>query len=312
MNRYHQQGMSILLITSMLLVVALIFSLASYKNLFYQIKRTQNEVLARQAHWAAEGGLECGFAEISNKSDVNTSLDKCKTVIDGQPLTLSIDTDDGKSVLISKTDNNYKKISKIIVAGGARSSGVIKSSADLFFNGNYEISPDYTNEPKNNKCNIIRYKRNIYLNKSYAPFSTVSNKDEKKICDDIYSTVKAQKRSELEKDVYKDIYMDLFKETFGVDRKRWKEIKEKYFFYDDKKNDNSCINKITDGNSLRSASSRTQSPVIQIYLSSFLIPSVGSDKKSMFILVQNGVLNLGGEIGSSSLYNAMFYLFIYK
>ncbi|HIF9109047.1 TPA: hypothetical protein ACX6SG_002788 [Photobacterium damselae] len=310
MNRYYQQGMSTLLITSMLLVVALIFSLASYKNLFYQIKRTQNEVLARQAHWAAEGGLECGFAEISNKSDVNTSLDKCKTVIDGQPLTLSIDTDDGKSVLISKTDNNYKKISKIIVAGGARSSGVIKSSADLFFNGNYEISPDYTNEPKNNKCNIIRYKRNIYLNKSYAPFSTVSNKDEKKICDDIYSTVKAQKRSELEKDVYKDIYMDLFKETFGVDRKRWKEIKEKYFFYDDKKNDNSCINKITDGIKKDERYIWITGDCVLDDADLKELPSVGSDKKSMFILVQNGVLNLGGEIGSSSLYNAMFYLFI--
>ncbi|ELV7517547.1 hypothetical protein QMU85_002551, partial [Photobacterium damselae] len=165
MNRYHQQGMSTLLITSMLLVVALIFSLASYKNLFYQIKRTQNEVLARQAHWAAEGGLECGFAEISNKSDVNTSLDKCKTVIDGQPLTLSISTNDGRSLLTSETNNKYKKITKTIVSGGARSSGVIKSTADLYFKGEhvYYADPNVKLADNTWACLILRYKNNFYI-----------------------------------------------------------------------------------------------------------------------------------------------------
>ena len=67
MNKHQQSGMTTLLITSMLLIVALLFSLASYKNLFYQIKRTQNEVLARQAHWIAEGGLECGFVELKHE-----------------------------------------------------------------------------------------------------------------------------------------------------------------------------------------------------------------------------------------------------
>ncbi|KJF84718.1 hypothetical protein [Photobacterium phosphoreum] len=165
MNKHQQSGMTTLLITSMLLIVALLFSLASYKNLFYQIKRTQNEVLARQAHWAAEGGLECGFAEISNKSDVSTSLDKCKTVIDGQPLTLSIVTDDSKSVLTSKTDNDYKKITKTIVAGGAKSSGVIKSSADLYFNGDYRFFPDPGNlrNTTNWDCVLLRYRNNVFI-----------------------------------------------------------------------------------------------------------------------------------------------------
>ena len=62
----RQKGLTTLLVTTMLLVVSLVFSLSSYKNLFYQIKRTQNEVMARKAHWLAEGGLECGFATIFN------------------------------------------------------------------------------------------------------------------------------------------------------------------------------------------------------------------------------------------------------
>ena len=60
----RQRGLATLLVTVMLLVVSLIFSLSSYKNIFYQIKRTQNEVMARKAHWLAEGGLECGFSKV--------------------------------------------------------------------------------------------------------------------------------------------------------------------------------------------------------------------------------------------------------
>lgn len=60
-----QNGMATLLVTVMLLVVSLLFSLASYKNVFYQIKRTQNEVVTQKAFWAAEGGLECGFSTMA-------------------------------------------------------------------------------------------------------------------------------------------------------------------------------------------------------------------------------------------------------
>ncbi|MGF1681022.1 hypothetical protein [Photobacterium minamisatsumaniensis] len=59
-----QKGFTTLLVTAMLLIAALLFSLASYKSVFYQIKRAQNEVMARKAHWLAEGGVECAFAEV--------------------------------------------------------------------------------------------------------------------------------------------------------------------------------------------------------------------------------------------------------
>lgn len=56
MKRQCQQGFATLLITSILLSAALVFTLGSYKTLFYQIKRAQNEVKSRQDHWLAEGG----------------------------------------------------------------------------------------------------------------------------------------------------------------------------------------------------------------------------------------------------------------
>lgn len=57
MNYQKQIGATTLLITSILLSITLIATLGSYKNLFYQIKRAQNEVKARQVHWA-KGGIE--------------------------------------------------------------------------------------------------------------------------------------------------------------------------------------------------------------------------------------------------------------
>ena len=58
----YQQGAITLLITALLLVAILVLSLASYKNVFFQAKRAQNEIISRQQHWAAEGGLECAYS----------------------------------------------------------------------------------------------------------------------------------------------------------------------------------------------------------------------------------------------------------
>lgn len=63
-RKSKRKGAVTLLATSVLVTAALIMSLASYKVLFYQIKRAQNEIKARQAHWLAEGGIECGYAYI--------------------------------------------------------------------------------------------------------------------------------------------------------------------------------------------------------------------------------------------------------
>lgn len=63
MMRQYQQGVATLLITSILLSVALVITLGSYKTLFYQIKRAQNEVKARKEYWLAEGGLECIYTK---------------------------------------------------------------------------------------------------------------------------------------------------------------------------------------------------------------------------------------------------------
>lgn len=81
MIRKYQQGLATLLITSILLSVALVVTLGSYKNLFYQIKRAQNEVNSRQQHWEAEGGLECLFSYIKDDPSRIAGLFQSTTVI---------------------------------------------------------------------------------------------------------------------------------------------------------------------------------------------------------------------------------------
>ncbi|KJY85340.1 hypothetical protein TW81_00445 [Vibrio galatheae] len=86
MSSTREKGAVTLLVTSALLIAALILSLASFKAVFYQIKRAQNEFKVREAHWHSEAGIECAYAyvyafpdQLAVLSSANTWLaDECK------------------------------------------------------------------------------------------------------------------------------------------------------------------------------------------------------------------------------------------
>lgn len=322
MNKHQQSGMTTLLITSMLLIVALLFSLASYKNLFYQIKRTQNEVLARQAHWAAEGGLECGFAQIQKAGNISDEiLTDCN---DGQALTLS--TDDGKSVLTSETDNKYKKIAKTIVAGGAKSSGVIKSSADLYFNGSYVFYPDPGNLRSTYSwdCILLRYRDNVFihddgnvnngfgnadLEHSYPPYldffkDSYNHKCSSSTVANYRTPLKTKKPSLFESDIQKEPMMDLFKETFGVSRDDWMSVRSRSEFVEVDPNNN-C------GEEISKAVNKDKRHVWvngNCILDSQGVASVQTKAASLnglFLLIHNGIFSFDG----ASELNALVYHF---
>lgn len=166
MNKHQQSGMTTLLITSMLLIVALLFSLASYKNLFYQIKRTQNEVLARQAHWAAEGGLECGFAAIQDAGSISGAS---STFISCESELNLVDVDVGVDNYInSEYDNISNKLVKKKIKLSSRLAGAIQARSDLKLIGDYDIYPDVENINSNGQyeCVSIRYSNNFFYEKS--------------------------------------------------------------------------------------------------------------------------------------------------
>lgn len=316
MNKHQQSGMTTLLITSMLLIVALLFSLASYKNLFYQIKRTQNEVLARQAHWAAEGGLECGFAQIQKAGNISDAiLTDCNN---GQELTLS--TDNGKSVLTSETDNKYKKIAKTIVAGGARSSGVIKSSADLYFNGDHQYFPDPNMKISENgwACSLLRYKRSLYIhNKSWSKLSNVGFNDKYKpsndfiigsnICDNEYKTEYSLINKVFKKDVVNEVDMDLFKETFSTKRKDWKLVRDGNVFINFKiKKPNDCGNEIAGKISKDNRYIWATGDCFIDQLGLDALSKKSTEAEGVFVLLHNGILSI---TGTSDSYKGIIYHF---
>ncbi|WP_283392083.1 hypothetical protein [Photobacterium phosphoreum] len=164
MNKHQQSGMTTLLITSMLLIVALLFSLASYKNLFYQIKRTQNEVLARQAHWAAEGGLECGFAAIQDAGSISGAR---PTFIDCKRTLNLADVDVDDNYIKSEYDNISNKLVKKKIKLSSRLAGAIQARSDLELIGDYDIYPDVENINSNGQyeCVSIRYSNNFFYEK---------------------------------------------------------------------------------------------------------------------------------------------------
>ncbi|MEL7293274.1 MAG: hypothetical protein AAGJ67_15310 [Pseudomonadota bacterium] len=68
-NRVSARGAITLLMTSVLLAVTLMISLAMMKTVFYQVKRAQNELKQRQLHWRAEGAVECAVAMVGQYED---------------------------------------------------------------------------------------------------------------------------------------------------------------------------------------------------------------------------------------------------
>ncbi|WP_305818477.1 hypothetical protein [Photobacterium leiognathi] len=233
-NKYRQSGMATLLITSVLLIVALLLSLASYKNLFYQIKRTQNEVVARQSHWLAEGGLECGFSEIQHIKAIpvggfsycdSLSLDSLN-VLSGTP-----------NILRAKKAG--KLLEKSFSTPGTGSPGTIKSTSNIYFAGGVSTFPDPGKSLGSNQweCTVLRYSNFLKV------YGTLESKglDSNVLPYEGFPTSPIQScvgthltnpgvigahnlPSGLKSDFIQDPYLEPFEDTFDVPREDWIEV----------------------------------------------------------------------------------------
>ena len=186
-NKHQQSGMTTLLITSMLLIVALLFSLASYKNLFYQIKRTQNEVLARQAHWAAEGGLECSYSYLNASKGISDPQSTINSYCGYDILSV-----EKLSILLQPSHGGYKIKSTSLINNVATSvvnraikvsdlkTGVFQATSHLVLNGHMNIYPEPGNkEGSGYNCIVARFSNKLEikgtlnnngLSPSYLPY----------------------------------------------------------------------------------------------------------------------------------------------
>ncbi|KGK10531.1 hypothetical protein BOO29_09950 [Vibrio navarrensis] len=169
MMRQYQQGVATLLITSILLSVALVITLGSYKTLFYQIKRAQNEVKSRQDHWLAEGGLECLFTYVKEDvsrivsviPDDHTELDGiCKNSLKLKKLYVS-DLSSSTYRIHAKTQNDWSNLEKIFSKSTSKGKGAIQTTSRLTTFGQLNVKPDANggpNEAGKYECVSITYK----------------------------------------------------------------------------------------------------------------------------------------------------------
>ena len=264
MNKYQQSGMTTLLITSMLLIVALLFSLASYKNLFYQIKRTQNEVLARQAHWAAEGGLECGFAKIQkagNISDAKPTFIDCKSTLNLADVNVSINDE---NYINSEYVGISNKIIKKKINLSSRLAGAIQTRSNLKLIGDYDIYPDVEGVDSNGKykCVSIRYSDNFYYENSGKELEVFNPKKDGPYkgfpdngkCSTAYKTLlnsntstKDSTKDNLKSDFVYDPDFDPFESFFGDKRSELEQIRKEFVQISgsiDSTGDSTCEKKI--------------------------------------------------------------------
>ncbi|MCL9776009.1 hypothetical protein [Vibrio methylphosphonaticus] len=136
-----QMGMVTLLTTSLLLIVALVIALGGYKNTFYEVKRSQNEIASRQAHWAAEGGVECGIAQYMITRTIPASILACDLEANIVP---EIIVDSTNSEVVISATVQRREVSRRFTHSFQAFSGAIQSTSDLYIYGSTSI---YTPDP---------------------------------------------------------------------------------------------------------------------------------------------------------------------
>ncbi|MGO2510040.1 MAG: hypothetical protein ACTH6Y_13800 [Vibrio hibernica] len=228
----YQQGAITLLITALLLVAILVLSLASYKNVFFQAKRAQNEIVARQSHWAAEGGLECAFAEIQALKALPADFLNCLS-LSGAEITSNMG-----SRLILNSHYGNTNIKKTVLMPGNRSSGALKATSNLYMAGGISVFPDPGKNLGSNEweCIVLRYSNNLKLkgavenknlsasNPPYIDFPTSPSQS----CKDTHYTSGVIGNNNiplgLKGDFLKDPSQKPFEDIFDIPRNEWLDL----------------------------------------------------------------------------------------
>ncbi|OZS44166.1 hypothetical protein [Photobacterium sanguinicancri] len=232
-----QRGAITLLVTSMVAVASLLFSLASYKNTYYQIKRTQNEVLTSQAHWKAEGGLECGYSTMKNSSNpANADMSGffpsgCNSELGVTLKAIKIPSSSDFVLSSNYAGRANKHIERTVVVNSANnSSGVLQTGSNMYTRSSIMIElPDPGIEKGDGwECIAVRA-RDIFepagglVNQGLRPKPFFDPKG--KNCLPSHFT----RGSPFKKDIVKDPAMSPFEDFFGVkDLNHEKVRKEKF------------------------------------------------------------------------------------
>ncbi|MDH5931192.1 hypothetical protein [Vibrio splendidus] len=244
MNK-NQQGAVVLLTTSVLLVTALMLTFGSYRSVFYQIKRSQNEVEARKQQWEAEGGLECGFTYIVNQK-LQSIPNNLATVCNSYSFS-SLNADfTNPEILLSQV--GHSSVNKTIIFSSSGGYGSMRSTSDVISFGSALFSPpdpgEFDSAADAYECigAVVKYRFIATGITNHGVSSSIespgSGHDPTKDCKPSHKTSTAAKSGIWENsfgvisshnvglDIQRDDTIDPFKDFFGVDKSKWQEVRD--------------------------------------------------------------------------------------
>ncbi|MEZ9463747.1 hypothetical protein [Vibrio splendidus] len=151
-----QHGVVTLLITSVLLIGALVVTLGTYRSVFHQIKVAQNEVQGRQNHWRSEGGLECTYSYLRELDKAILDIkdasarpadfsDWCSPYGNAPQIEVSDSASSIAYIVASTTDTQL--LSKTIRESSQLGSGAIQSTGPIEIIGTLSLKPTVKEEP---------------------------------------------------------------------------------------------------------------------------------------------------------------------
>lgn len=244
MMRY-QKGAVGLLFSGLILIAALTLSLASYKSTYFQSKRVQNEIAARQSLWAGEGAIECAFTKA--QLDLNRieliNADYLKTNCQ-QPLSLDeiqvVSLGSKKYSLQPLDEREQPIVKKVMDFSSNRIAGAIQSTADLFMHASSDVSPPDPGIETDDgwECVAIRYKDKLSMNGAIvnnglktteSPYSGFQSNG--KDCADDHTSSSASSNHH-ENDLMQDTSLSPFESMFEVEKEDWLQVRNssKYNF----------------------------------------------------------------------------------
>lgn len=158
-----QQGAATLLVTTLLLLVALVITLTSYKNVFFQIKRAQNEIEARQLHWKGEGRLECVMAKVIEESSNEPNLVSYSTC--DQPSNIHITRQGSSNLYTVESNESGYRVVKVLRVPTVGTMGALSATSDIYFVGSYIFHPQPLDMQAsgNPSCVSVKYSKSLYL-----------------------------------------------------------------------------------------------------------------------------------------------------
>lgn len=227
----QQHGASLMLITSLLLAASLMVVMGSYKGVFYQIKRSHNEIESRKAHWLAEGGLDCVFVNTLSNGRIPENLSRCQSLLGLDKLEVEIGTPH-----TINSSSGYLTLSKAFLLPELKIKSAITAVSHLFVRGSLHLAPHHGSRVSKEEwlCTSLRYQGEFYAQNyatkhpkqmvdisSYSPFTDEGTEHH---CVDKNHTGFAWQLSSTQDDFIRQDNLEPFREVFAVPRDSWYEV----------------------------------------------------------------------------------------